>query len=1342
VKKPLGRFLAAAAAFGISAAAWAQQPVYLIGGPLAGEELPRFARGKADEVELYPGAVEHYRAYFTKYLPVRSFFDRQSLLKNWTVPALPGAEGRPVEQFAEPVYQLNRDTTGAMTQEKLPPVPVLRCKVRAPVFKLDLGELNWGTYAVRVVAAADTKDLRPFRKPAYLALKVNDGPGGETRTHRVRVGYVDAFYSVAEIYFHAPEKRRYAAELWLDDGSQVDLLVHNITLDDVLAGFERRAIKQGRTLHSEEMIAQIRESASPETKRLYVDTLKPLTKEARWARDAAVWKWMPPLNAQSLFVHSPPPPGAEEGTDALTAAQLAEQHGVWEEENVMDHNRGWVLTYDPKVYDGFLVNKKLKLRYTIDDFHSGRALPDPYPFKDSGAGLYFPDPNDPKKGRMLAPIARAVHARVRPSPGMVGGARLWVQFGSKDLARDAAVGLIAYALQLPTLDTANSLNAVTCQPGSYGRENRCRQREAMAIWRSHYQNYEAGLYDYDLVFPFIQGNEDLAASVGRFVPWVKSSQDLIMLLDMYLVQQTARGILRYHDHTMNMGIATCATALGDRKTTDPWMEWLFSRTFIYPLRPAGIQDLLISGCDREGPEYIGSTYYAQGEGGSRTAAGLDRYLATGGNPKYDLSDPVRFPKALSHCYWQFATVVGGYDFLRIGDVGGPDKAPGATLRDIADKCRLGWKLSRDPLFAWPLANVCGRRSETDKEWAEITAAAATRRRAPWLDNASRDLSNWAGILESGLEHDDHRFRRAAYLRLGLGTGHEHADAMDLHVVAHGLPMTVDDGQRSGYSKPNSRFTRIHNTVEVNTGWNMPAELGHWSYAWPNALTDAPGGRYLRAAALVPETSLYSRQIALIDVDEGQGSQPLTVAQMKPGVALPKGVTTANSYVVDFFRVSGGKLHTYCFHGPVNDAFEWNATGVAPVEHVKPTRDASTDAAYLSIFEQSQGSKSSGVAPAAFRAEWRYSREGKVGTEQAMLQGNYDAAAPRKFTALRMLDAAGLRALRAEGVCGQEGIPYRYTALMLQRKGENLESVFPAVIEPYAGTPFIKEARLLPVAANDADARKAVAIEVMTVNGRTDLCFADGYPDKTRKVSGGGCHVAGEFAYLSTDAQGVRQAGLSGGTLLQTSGVTLKAAARERTGKVLSVNYAAKTLRIDTPWPALLAGRVLEIGREKMTSYTLAKLASDGPGTLLTVTRSADYYRSDITRVVPEQKEVDGRLTAPLLGLNPIGLNKGWTLTNDGATKSWRVTQVKGNDYFLDGEAKVEDFAPENVVRLWEYGPGDAVRMNTFVNLRRLEAGAYELAADVEVEVTLGKSAPRKITLDELQKGGGKVRIGG
>ena len=34
-------------------------------------------------------------------------------------------------------------------------------------------------------------------------------------------------------------------------------------------------------------------------------------------------------------------------------------------------------------------------------------------------------------------------------------------------------------------------------------------------------------------------------------------------------------------------LANLAAVVGNRQVTAPWMEWLFSRTFVYPLPPAG-----------------------------------------------------------------------------------------------------------------------------------------------------------------------------------------------------------------------------------------------------------------------------------------------------------------------------------------------------------------------------------------------------------------------------------------------------------------------------------------------------------------------------------------------------------------------------------------------------------------------------------------------------------------------------------------------------------------------------------------------------------------------------------
>ena len=541
-----------------------------------------------------------------------------------------------------------------------------------------------------------------------------------------------------------------------------------------------------------------------------------------------------------------------------------------------------------------------------------------------------------------------------------------------------------------------------------------------------------------------------------------------------------------------MDIANLAAVVGDRRVTDPWLEWLFSRTFIYPLPVGGIQDTMISGTNREGTEFVGSTYYAQGEGASRVAASLEQYLRAGGDPQYDLSDRRRYPKPAAHLDWRLENVVGGRDFLRIGDVCGPDKGPGHTLRDL-EFARAGWRWTRDPKFAFLVHHRLGRGQETDAEWSEIVAAAGRQRRAPWLDNRSRVLPTWAGILEAGLEHDDYRFRRAARVRVGYGVGHEHQDALDLQVVAHGLPLTIDGGQRRGYTVPTDSASFVHNS-------------------------------------------------------------------------------------------------------------------------------------------------------------------------------------------------AG--------------------------------DVFAAIIEPYAGEPFITARRELAVPGNEDDARRAVAVEVRTAGGHRDVCFADGRPDRLRDVPDAGLKVAGEFALYATDADGLRQVTLVGGRRLEAAEVRLVPAAAERGGQVVRADYPGKRLWIDQAWPARSTAAAFEIGVPgHQTTYTALSIQPAEGGSLLALDRGADYFRSQIAEV----DATAGIVTATLRPLvEQIDHDRdGWVASDDERQTFWRAKYLGSGRFQLTG-APVNQaaFGRANILRLWECGVGDHVRQSTSVSVRRVAAGVFEVQTDVPVAVGL------------------------
>lgn len=1315
--------------------------------------VPFTSEGLPPERQLYEGSVEHFRAYWFKYLPVKSTFDRQSLLKKWLANEAPGVVAGQVEEYSEPVYWVPRHREPRFTGKFNKPVPVVRCKPKAPVFSLDLGLLKPGMYCIRAVGAVETKLLERHRKPVYLRLTINDGSAGLTTggiegkdtVYRLRCPYVDEFYRVAEFYFNAPEERTYRATLTVDEGSQADLLVHTLDLHDVLAGSDFRAIKT-------------RTGLSTSTNGVAMAAYD----EARRVRDEILWEAFPPLNThtaiwQGMGGDDPVENWPNFGCAGRSGGQIEATYGRWLPTKMVAIETGSATPVNT-----LMVNTQLNLTYSVADLKAGRPLPDPYPYKDTGCGIYTPAGKEGATPQNWFPVARGVQDRIEGYVASI--ATRTTQFSNKSDAgagHDAALMLCRLAYHYPSIDTTMALHSIVIQPSAYGRDQGSRRRDL----RQYLVDVDI-LKEYDRLFPLIQADTGLAQSVGRFIPWVKTPSDVVKLIDTYLVQTMAKRCMRYQIYGANdpARIITPVTVMADNAFTAPWMEWLFSSTFVYPFPPSGLQDALITGNDRDGIGYIGSYMYALSEQTAPKAAALENYLINGGNPKYDLRDPKRYPKPVAACYWYLNAYSAGLYSPRIGDVSGPDRAYGVFFKGDDPQWRYGWRWTHDPMFAYVIRNHGKRAKETDAEWAAIEQAAATVKRAPWLDTRSRVIINWFGLLESGVQFDDPRFRRNVFLRVGKGYGHAHNDTLDLEGHAHGYPFTIDGGQRSGYSVPNDAKSRVHNLVEVDgMDWS-----GH---SWVEALSDTEGARYLSARAVPPrshpQVRLYRRQVALIDVDEGGW----TPGQPTTGL-FPKDMASPNSYVFDVVRVAGGKLHTYCFHGPVEDELVTNMKGKLAFAELK-----ANDLLYLKNFGL-DNKKSAGEAPDVVEATWRMIRGKTPGSEDRIAGEIWNEASPRKYTRLHLLDQKDARMLTGASECKYRAFPYTFTSLFVQQRSDvEHDSVFPALIEPFVGEPFIASRRTLPVRDNEADAQRAVVLEVQTRNGHTDLLFADGRPDTIRAIGSlkTSVRMAGEFAYCSTDKEGLRQATLVGGTLLQTPEVTLKPAARERRGIVIEVDYAGKSLILDQAWPEapLLAQRPFEIGTPaRMTTYTIASAKAEGQRTRITMTGGNQYYCSRVTAVSEARRQVECVLPMPKTSKEDprplIGEDKNWVAANENLTKFWRAeylgpsggvavtatntdSEAEGDAaptdngarhylFQLDGPVSEADFGKAGGFCLFEYGVGDTVRQSTSVSLRRVNAGTYELRADVPVEVTLGKGPARLISVEELVRNGGMVKL--
>jgi hypothetical protein len=1294
-----------------------ETPEWEVGGPLAGMKLPAYKTYHGEpaghpggstwdppQVELYPGSVENWRAYHFKWMPTRSLFDRQSMLKNWVAPAIPGAPAR-AEQYAQPVWNLGRQGghTPAGTTE--PPVEVIRVKAGETILAAGLGELPQGLYCLRVVAAVPTELNTDFRKNLFVTLTVNDRLDGGNSTYRGRIGYCDQFYCVAEFYFHAVVRRTFQATLSLDPASEVPLVVRNVTLDDVLAGIQRGAHKKkSNDPFPAEWTDRIKQF---EAKR----TTDPAAIARRWERDAVIWESYPHLN--SRYDHNLNSPGsglrkrAANGAGGLTAEQIAEQFGTWTAD----------AQYPPRRPGVFLHNAKLDLDYTFADYNAGKPLPDPFPVKDDGNGVFSANP-DGKTGTTWSGVALSMQSyrlnyqglataalgNVQPQPGRSAEV-------DADAVRDGLIRYLRVVYDLPACDNLQDLGNIVCQEGGWGRSFYDRQRETQGNYYTWYTEYANFADFYDKYYDLIKDNQPLADSLHRFLPWIKTPQDVIELCDTYLVQVTAKRILRYHYIVYPDAGLRIATLLGEPKVTRPWMEWVFSRTFVYPLPLMGIQHLMGSAYDPSGIEFGRSTYYGTGENASNLVDATEKYCEATGDHSFSMNDPARYPKGRAALQWPLDMFCAGWQAMRIGDVTGPDKAPASFLTNCQGLLRKGWDYTRDRCYAAILVHMGWTKGYLGKELEELQAAAAEVKRMPWFESQSHVAPNWAGILEGGTQHDDIRFRRSVMVRTGWGSGHHHQDALDLQVCAFGQPMITDAGQRPGYTKPASGSSTVHNAVTV-TPEGQPMRANHVN-SWVRSLQHTPELAYLEAHSGEP-TNLDRgrRQVALVNVDEGRGAQALPVDQQKPGVKLDRDVTLPESYVFDVVRTAGAGTHRYNFHAMVNDQFQWNATAETP----DPT-------ALNGEFTRSADQTFRAAAPETLIATWRQRREPDekeriCGTESMNLEVNYDPASPAKFVRLQLLGLKDATAARGELVSVNPPCPtfYHFTCMGAERKAAAAGSCYVALIEPHAGEPFIKSAGRLPIADNPDDAQMAVAVAVETTAGTRDLLLADGKSGADRCLTEPSARFRAEFAWQTSDPQGLRSAGLVGGTLLETPQIRVRVPAGERAAAITRVDYRAKQVVIDAAWPEVERPVVVEIGPpgRKVPAVLLLCKPSGSGRTVLTFAQSAQRIHATA--------QLDEKLRAvrPGTDLMPGPLaseQKGWTITNADLSKVWRADFAHGA-FVLASPLAADDFGREPEVCVWDYGVGDTVRMALSTDVRRVDAGVFEIRSQSDAVVEL------------------------
>ena len=238
-----------------------------------------------------------------------------------------------------------------------------------------------------------------------------------------------------------------------------------------------------------------------------------------------------------------------------------------------------------------------------------------------------------------------------------------------------------------------------------------------------------------------------------------------------------------------------------------------------------------------------------------------------------------------------------------------------------------------------------------------------------------------------------------------------------------------------------------------------------------------------------------------------------------------GVTPANSYVFDVFRVAGGSLHQYCFNTDTGDFELFGLTTEPAADNIK----------WLANLREAR--------PAGpWSATWN-----KDGVRMELWM-------PSPIDRLLVADAPGWRSYK-----GSELHAPPITEILAERAGEDLSSTFAAVMSPYKGEvgPVADVQQIVP---EDAEGT-AVAL-VVQLDGRTDYIISS-LDDEPRSY--GPIELAGRFGFVSLDADGaVRAAALMDGTLLRCGDTSLKLDQPRLTRSVVTIE--GRTITLDEPLP--------------------------------------------------------------------------------------------------------------------------------------------------------------------------------
>lgn len=684
---------------------------------------------------------------------------------------------------------------------------------------------------------------------------------------------------------------------------------------------------------------------------------------------------------------------------------------------------------------------------------------------------------------------------------------------------------------------------------------------------------------YDLIFGGLQKDEELirvsSAQSAKYRLGDKSSVEAICKhIEDHLLLEFLKSVKdgRADGNTgmTHICLATTAIALDRPSVTDEWLDWLFDPNYPvtnpkYPRTKDPVPWAMVEGLDRNG---MGGECGGYGLIWSRGMISLAEILA--GYPAYTRHNMVKEYPKLRQCFL-IQPRLNCLDAVMpsIGDTGTCGSwGRGGDGRSFAQ----GYRLLKDPrlaALAWRYANGDAKALRLSNDIFEKDPDALTTEIATVAKQEPFKLrcDHLGRYGQAYLQTENRENGRALWIHYGCAKGHSHTDCLTIGLYAKNLDMLPDHGypeftgmwpQRIAWTSN----TSSHNTLLVNdqrSVYSPGGKLNLFAVAPPVRVMD------VSSPTAYPGLKTYRRTVALIDVSED------------------------DSYVFDVFRARGGKNHRLITCGPAQTA---PVAGVTLTTQEKGTF-AGPDVEFTQLVGKGETTgNTSGfsylydVARSGQKVEQPYTVDWKCEDLRGRIKEGKEPHL--RLHALTPCDEVALAS--GDPPQNHSGNPRRLRYLIQSRLGDNVESQFVTVLEPYDTTPFIKSVRRLKV-EHTADPSSVVAVEIGLVNGFTDILINCEEP--TQVTVEGGVTFNGQFGMVRLLNGQVKTMRLVRGTLLQAGQMKLtsKTAAYIGTVRAIEVTDPANNLaRLDPPLPgdAALVGQTIHFQNNlpEDTSYEI------------------------------------------------------------------------------------------------------------------------------------------------------------